>query len=281
MSLLTVTGVISGLFATSMFTLGSLFQKRAVTDSPEFRSLVKNKHWLGGLFISLVGAGPFLVSQYLIGIGFTQMLMAFGMVVLALVCKFYLRESINWYSYLGIVLIIGGIILLGFSRMSPVEATLTIEFYKRVLSFYLPSYLISLLVLSLYKWVGPELLALSSGVFLGNGAGFSQMTLMSLQEHKWPLLVVFGPVLILSSVLGTVAINIAYREGRAITLVPILNLGNYLLPIVSGIVVFGQHFTPETNLWYFFLPSVLSVLSGVLLLTRVESQSSFLMTSHT
>lgn len=267
---LIIIGIISALFATSMFTTGNLLQKRAIIDSGEIKTLIKNKHWLGGLFVSLLGVPLFILSQDLIGIGFTQMLMAFGMIVLALICKFYLKEEIGRYEYTGILSITIGIILLGLSRISSINSTLSGEFFRTALFFYSPFYLVSLVILCLYKWVGPNFLALSSGILFGNGAGFSQMALMSLQEKQWYLIPLFGSVLVISSILGTIAINIAFKRGRALTLIPILNLGNYLLPVASGLIVFKQRFTPEENLWFYFIPSVVFTMTGVLLLTKLE-----------
>jgi len=269
----TMLGITTALISASMFTVGSVLQKKSVESSPDMRirTLLRRKLWLLGLALGIFGGGPYALSQYFIGISYTQILMSSGLILLVGISKWFLKEIIGPLEYLGVFSIIMGIILLGLSQISSVNVTLfTPNFIRNLILFYLPLYLSSLIVLCLHKRMNDKMLALSAGIFFGCGAGFSQAGLLSIISRAWLPTIIFYTILIVNTVLGTITVNIAYQKGKAITIVPILSLGNYILPVVSGIIIFDQTFSPKVNLWIYFIPSVIITMIGILLLSRIK-----------
>ncbi len=281
MSLLeTVLGVSLGILAGLMFTVGAVLQKKAVETLPDIqmssidsmKPMLKNRTWLMGIIIGTLGGIPYMLSQLWVGLGYTQLLIAGGLILLAYMASRTLGEPLGLVEYSGISLIVVGIVFLGLANLSPVNITLSSpNFIQNTIIFYIPFYAASAAGLIFYKFSNrgaAKILGGISGIVFGCGAGFSQIGILGLAEGAWLILIIGYIILLLGTVIGTLLANVAFQKGKAVVVIPIQSAGNYLIPVVAGLLLFQQLFT----YWFWFWPSVGFIMAGVFLLSRIQAE---------
>ncbi|NVM55830.1 MAG: hypothetical protein HWN66_19175 [Candidatus Helarchaeota archaeon] len=280
----TILGVILAILAGLMFTFGAVMQKKGVENLPDIKlgdyktvlPLLKNRTWLVGLIVGLLGGIPYVLSQMWIGLGYTQLLIATGLILLAIMATRTLHEPLGKMEYIGIALIIIGSIFLGLAQLQPVAANLSdLGFFTNVVIFYIPFFIAIGAGLTFYKfseWGAAKILGAISGIIFGCGAGFSQIGIMGLIEGNWFALIIGYLILMIGTALGTVVANVAFQKGKAIVVIPIQSAGNYLIPILAGLLVFQQIFLFWINFWIYFLPAVILIMLGVFLLSRIQAE---------
>lgn len=276
----TLGGILLAILAAAMFTLGAVLQKKGVqnlagikmTEIKTITPMLKNKTWLLGIIIGGAGGLPYIVSQSLIGIGYTQLLLAIGLIFLAYSAIKMLHERLGLFEWSGISCIVAGTIFLGLAQLSDVNVTLSSpNFFINALYFYLIFAVLIAVGLILYKlteWGAAKNLAINSGIWFGLGAVSSQIGTLGLEE--WNLLIViFGYlILIAGNAISTLVVNVAFQKGKAVLIIPLQSSGNYLIPVFAGVLLFQQTFT----YWYFFWPSVACIMAGVFLLARIQAE---------
>jgi drug/metabolite transporter (DMT)-like permease len=278
-----ILGIFCGLLAGLMFTIGAVLQKKGVQDLPAIQManvksmtpMLKNRTWLLGIVIGSVGGAPYILSQLWIGIGYTQLLIADGLILLAYMASRMLKEPLGKIEYLGFSLIFLGIIFLGLAQLQPTKVTLSDPtFIVNVLIFYTPFWIAILAGLIFYKlsdFGAGKILAALSGIIFGCGAGFSQIGSLGLKEGNWFILLFGFLILIIGTVLGTLVANVAYQKEKAVIVIPVQSAGNYLIPVIAGLLLFRQvFFSFESGFW--FWPSIIFIMAGVFLLSRIQAK---------
>ncbi|MCP4576171.1 MAG: EamA family transporter [Deltaproteobacteria bacterium] len=104
---------------------GFILQKKGVHYLPKLQlkgfklrsvgSFFTSKMWVMGLVCTVVGWGLYLIALSKGPVSIIQPSFAFGLVVLAVIAFFYLKEHIKGKDVAGIMMIVFGIILLGLS----------------------------------------------------------------------------------------------------------------------------------------------------------------------
>ena len=276
----TIFGVLLAILAAAMFSFGVIFQKKAVQDLPNIKMsdlktitpMIKNKTWLIGIIIGGAGGLPYIASQSFIGIGYTQLMLSTGLIILAYGAIRMLHERLGLLEWGGISSIVAGTIFLGLAQLSDVNITLSSpNFFSNALLFYIIFGVLIAVGLILYKvtnWGAAKNLAINSGIWFGLGAVSSQIGTLGLEE--WNLLVAaFGYlILIAGNAISTLVVNVAFQKGKAVLIIPLQSSGNYLIPVFAGIFLFQQIFT----YWFFFWPSVICIMCGVILLARIQAE---------
>jgi len=113
---------------------GALLQKYAINKIPKeekekgfFKKLLKNPLWLLGLFLIIVASGVLqMAAQWYIGGALIPGLLAIGMIVLTIGAVKILGEKMKLLEYLGIALMIGGVVMIGFSSLEITDEDMTI-----------------------------------------------------------------------------------------------------------------------------------------------------------
>jgi drug/metabolite transporter (DMT)-like permease len=276
----TIIGVLLAILAAAMFSFGVIFQKKGVQDLPNIKMsdlktitpMIKNKTWLIGVIIGAAGGLPYIASQSYIGIGYTQLMLSTGLIILAYGAIRMLHERLGLFEWSGISCIVAGTIFLGLAQMSDVNVTLSSpNFFSNALLFYIIfSVLIAvgLIVYKITSWGAAKNLAINSGIWFGLGAVSSQIGTLGLEE--WNLLVAaFGYLILLAgNAISTLIVNVAFQKGKAVLVIPIQSSGNYLIPVFAGIFLFQQTFLYS----FFFWPSVICIMAGVILLARIQAE---------
>jgi drug/metabolite transporter (DMT)-like permease len=276
----TILGIFCGLLAGLMFTVGAVLQKKGVQDLPAIQMsnvgsimpMLKNRTWLLGIIIGTAGGLPYILSQNWVGIGYTQLLIADGLILLAYMASKTLNEPLGLWEYSGILLIVVGIVFLGLAQLSPVNVTISEpNFLLNVVIFYSPFWIAIAAGLIFYKIssVGAgKILAALSGIIFGCGAGFSQIGMLGLNAGNWLFLLIGYLILIVGTVLGTLVANVAFQKEKAIIVIPVQSAGNYIIPVVAGLLLFQQIFAFA----FWFWPCIVLIMAGVFLLSRIQAK---------
>lgn len=279
-------GVVVAVFAGVVLNMGSLIQKKAVNqfvyikkrkvetnvneqydaDKDQqvqitVKDLVTSKLWmLGFLLQAVVGAGLFIVAQSMIGPSLTPALGSIGLVVLVF-ASCIVDEKLTWDEYIGLVIMIGAVFLLGFSDMViDLNSTdfLQKDFIIRVAvysgavvvlciicklwsfrrdRFEGPSLavLAGLLVALQNYWIGP-FTALAGGIFHRKGN-------VTFDNHDvgWVILyfLISMGLVIVSNLQTVYERQLAFRVGGAATMIPISHLPSHVSSPIIFSYVFG------------------------------------------
>ncbi|MHA1276213.1 MAG: hypothetical protein ACTSQI_00885 [Candidatus Helarchaeota archaeon] len=280
----TIIGVILGIIAGLMFSYGAVLQKKAVDKMPDIKlsdyktitPLLKNRTWVIGVVVGTMGGIPYILSQLYIGLGYTQLLIATGLILLAYMASKMLHEPLGLVEYAGIGLILLGSIFLGLANLQPVDIAVSDpNFLRNALIFYIPFFSIILLGMLVYKLTdrgAAKNLGAISGIIFGCGAGFSQMGILAFAEGYILFLFIAYIILAIGTILGTVVANIAFQKGKAVVVIPIQSAGNYLIPVLAGLTIFNQTFLNPDYFWTFFVPAIVLIMVGVFFLARIQAE---------
>ena len=276
-----IVGILLAFLAAAMFSVGAIMQKKAVQEMPDIKlsdmdtikPMLKNRPWVIGTIIALGGGGPYIASQYFISIGFTQLLLASGLIILVFLANRWIGEKIGRLEWAGITVIVIGTICLGLAEITSVKPSLLFDpgFLVNSIIFYIVfgSVIVgSLLLYKLSDWGAGKNMAILSGIFFGVGAFSSQIGTLGLHNLNF-LIIAFGYLaLLIGNAVGTLIVNIAFQKGKAVMVIPLQSAGNYLIPVFAGLIIFQQTFTYDFLFW----PAVLFIMVGVFLLSRIQAE---------
>jgi len=235
------------------------------TSKFRMRDLIRDKLWLFGFTTQLVvGTGLFLYSQTLVGPSLTPALGSIGLVVLAVpqFSRGLLHERLTWAEMLGMVLIIAAVILLSFSGLQIVESeTDFLEFYfmirviifsgsilvmctfcklwslrKDKLEGTMLATLSGLLVALSNFWISP-FTAMLSHFMSGNW----HHTATFMQHAVWAAVLYWllsVAIVLWSNIQSVYEKQLAFKVGRATTMIPISHVPSHLSPPIIYSCVF-------------------------------------------
>jgi len=218
--------------------------------------LFRNKTWLLGFLLqTVIATGLFVVTQSLIGPTLTPALGSIGLIVLGFSAIFF-KEKLTWDEYLGLFFIIASVFLLSFSGLS-IDQSRT-DFLDRGMLIRVSIYSGFILLLGLAcklwafrkdRWEG-TCLALLSGLlvafsnfwvapFVAVGEKiitnkFSDTP--TLHDHPVASSVLFWLastfLVIWSNAQAIYERQLAFKVGKATTMIPITHIPSYLSPPV-------------------------------------------------
>jgi drug/metabolite transporter (DMT)-like permease len=285
-------GILSGLLVGIIYNSSSLIQKYAVSKTdptkPLFRQLLSHPLWI----LSILGSGLFaflftLLGQMMIGPTLLPGLAALGIIIIPIGAQKFLHEKNGRREYLGIIVIIIGVILLSFSKLSiNTEEISWLEksFFIKTIRYIgsLTSISLLLLVLGLFLKRRPQLttvlFSLSAGVALAMGniltAPIShQVTLLtqhSAQDVSFIYLLVIGLYILAVNVYAVVIMQYAYTVSHVSMLMPIQQTPIQIIPIISHFWFFSATF-PSTYSKVAVPISVFLILLGAMALGNKDN----------
>jgi protein-S-isoprenylcysteine O-methyltransferase Ste14 len=285
---LQLLGIIFAIVSGITNNIGNVMQKKVVnevnrnsdTNAKFFKSLVRNPLWLTGLVLQMaIGAVFFMLAQLWIGPALIPGLMAVGLVFLAIGSVKIVGETLKTPEIIGILIMIVGITLLGFSELFIDIANfnmLETGFLWRLSLFTVALTLISILLFVLSKKIEryqPILLAILSG-FMFAISNYWISPLMGVIAKVFAgqfmageliLFIAASIILPLTNVIGIGVLQRAYTRGQASNLIPIQQVPIQILPILIYFAVF-----------LFPAPSDLSILLAIVSVVLIIG-SSFLL----
>ncbi|HUX98297.1 MAG TPA: DMT family transporter [Candidatus Deferrimicrobium sp.] len=283
-------GICFAINAGLLATFGLLLQKKVVNELPPGekvgRNLLKKPLWIVGFICEMVLGSVFYLLAFTppwgIGAALVPGLMAVGLIILAIGSIKILNERITKQDLIGIALMIGGITLLGFSKLE----TEVLESNLLDSGFILRAVIFSLVFLSIsifcqifqsrtkdYKGIHLAIFSGSMYVISNFWVGVL-MPLFGFVFGKGQFIVFFiitVVILIFSNIFGVFKMQQAFQHGRASSLIPIQQVPVQTGPIFIYFAIF-MLVPPEFYSFPFMVVGVILIIVSSFLLARRQAQ---------
>ncbi len=297
-----IIGIILALITTFCFNLAIVFQKKGLKEGPEiniekglkdviqtFKKLFKNRYWLYGTLLGIIGWFPYIISIGLVGIIVTEPVMATGFIFFVIAANRILGEKVGIIEYMAIFLLAVSPVLILFAGISDVAFDFH-NFVPALLILLVITISLSLLCFALAKKEKGKsaegLLTMFGGAILFALGGVStnilaQAIIQSNQGFPWyfifelPFGVFWFDYMIMWICIGFWMMAIfnlssvpfyqgGFQKGKVLIMYPILDSIALLLPIFAGLFVFKQTFAN----YYLFWTAVVFIMIGTVILSK-------------
>ncbi|HUU78442.1 MAG TPA: DMT family transporter [candidate division Zixibacteria bacterium] len=289
-----ILGIILALTGGIANNSGALLQKFAINKIPKeerekgfYKKLFKSPSWVIGLIL-IMGASGVLISlaQLYIGGALIPGLMAVGMIVLTIGAVKLLGEKLKLAEYIGIFLLIIGIVLIGLSALEITDDDMAnLEGTNFVIRFMI--YSVAFFIL----WIGSRQLGkrLEKGktIFLALGAGFPfalanawmQPFIFIFREFINGIFTTLNIILFIFSILIVAGVNIvgighvqdAFKHGDASKIYPISLIPQQIAPVILFYGIYLKA-SPQIYSLYLLLIGIIIILIAGFLLGRKQGQ---------
>lgn len=270
--------IVLTLIASTCMNVGLVLQKKAASQPGwQLKRFYRSPIWCIGMAVMVGGYGLFILASSFRAapISLLQPIFAFGLVVVAFLAVVYLKERFGLLEWLGVVLLIGGVVLLGLSAEESDRQTAAV--HLSALLLYLGGLaaleVLALLVLKLCRtWVNVEVLyGMLAGLLLGTGYLNTRTVNLAFAESR-SALGLFAVVLLLAGLLGGLAVlQEGFRHGRALIVTAINLVVNQVVVVAGGILCLGEHFPQETFRFHARVSGLAAILIGTLILARFST----------
>ncbi|MBN1330721.1 MAG: hypothetical protein JXA54_14705 [Candidatus Heimdallarchaeota archaeon] len=289
-----ILGIILALTGGIANNTGVLLQKLAINKIPKekrekgfYKKLFKSPSWVVGLIL-IMGASGALISlaQMYIGGALIPGLMAAGMIVLTIGAVKLLGEKLKLAEYIGIFMMIVGIVLIGLSALEISDEDM-VNLKDRNFIIRLAIYSVVFFIM----WIGSRQLGkrLEKGktVFLSLGAGFPfalanawmQPFIFLFREFINGNFTALNIILFIVSILIIAVINIvgighvqdAFKYGDASKVYPISQIPQQIAPVILFYGIYLNS-SPQIYSIYLLLIGIIVILVAGFLLGRKQGQ---------
>nr|MDO8111659.1 DMT family transporter [Candidatus Sigynarchaeota archaeon] len=219
------------------------------------KNFLTNKTWmLGYVFITIGSLINFIVLGYG-DISVLQPLMAVGIIVQALVCKWYLKEKITRPMIVTMALIMVGVVLVGISSVSGSQNDFSTVLGMLVRPFPL-IFVIALATFGAFSYIYTKKHEYKhADIWISNYTGiysvfsylFAKILLAAIIQYGFSIALfsdVFAwiilAIMLYTSTSAFITKNVSYQHGRAVLINNIFNAFNISLPVLVGVVVFDE-----------------------------------------
>lgn len=253
---------------SSMINIGQAVQKMGLETDPT-QPLRRALVWGGGTLSIMLST---FVTLYAISLSSASLVGAMagtGLASLTLFSIFVMKEKSGLQEILGVAIVLTGAVLMG-AFASPVGAT--IINYSRL-------YILSAVLLTVYGAMALVLRKKTSvsGLVLGGlGGVFGGLTTLFQRVHTWQIQELEQPffanpylyVWVTCAVLSFVVLQFAYKNDKAIRIIPVFSSHFIILPVAGGVLCFAESMAPGQ-----WVGAVL-ILLGVLAITWPKKNST-------
>lgn len=252
--------VLLALAATSLDNLGLGVQK-AGSSWMEDRNPVRFAVWVAGILMCIAAPVTLGLSLTFGPASVVSALGAFGLVPLYLFAGLVLRENVTRYHYQALVFILLGVGWIGAftTQAAPVAERLNPTGLAVAAG-------LAVLVPAVWSVVAVRVGSLQAGLALGclsgalGGLNLLILKVGALLQSWWTT----GGGWILVSILAFLALQVAYRHGAAVQIVPSNTATAVLVPVAAAPIAFGEPLTVP------LLVGIAFILVGIRLIGRGE-----------
>ena len=268
-----------------MVYIGALIQKSVInkhSNDPKFiRSLVKNPIWFMGLLLQIVIGGLvfYFIAIIFLGPALVPGLMSAGLIVLALGSVKILKETLGKEEIFGILLMIVGVTLLGFSELSNDVSTFDIldsGFIFRIIVFTIVVLSLAIIIEVLRRKHEKSkglLMAIEAGLILSlNTVWASPGTTVVTHvidgiiiEEEIIFGIIIGIVLLLIVAIGITIGQISLKYGQANILVPLTSVPIQIIPVIAFFIIFLSMPSNILSVLYLIIGFIFIISSSFLL----------------
>jgi drug/metabolite transporter (DMT)-like permease len=284
-------GILFALLAGIVVQIGVLIQKYVINkhsnDDKFFKSLAKSPLWILGLLLQIVVGGLvfYFIAIIYIGPALVPGLMAAGLIVLALGSVKILKEKLGKEEIYGILFMIAGVTLLGFSELSIDVFTFNIldsGFIFRITVFTIVIICFTIMLEILHRKYAKNkglLFAIEAGLVLSlNTIWASPGTTVVTHvvdaiiiEEEIVFGIIIGIILIIITTIGITLGQISFKYGQANVLAPLTNVPIQIIPIIAFFIIFLS--MPSTILSFIFmLMGLVLVIFSSFLLSKKQAK---------
>jgi drug/metabolite transporter (DMT)-like permease len=270
--------IVLTLIASTCMNVALVLQKKAATE-PGWRleRCYRSPLWCTGLAMLAGGYGLFILANSFRAapISLLQPISAFGLLVVALLAVVYLQERFGPLEWVGVLLLVTGVVLLGVSAEESSRQTAAVDLPRLLL--YLSGLgtmgVVAVLLLKLSRaWLSEELLyGMLAGVLLGCGYLNTRVLTLAWQEARpgpfWLALVLMG----LGLLVGLAVLQKGFQNGRALIVTAVNLVVNQVMVVVGGILCLGESFPQEGRRLSARVSGLITILAGTLILARFSS----------
>jgi drug/metabolite transporter (DMT)-like permease len=215
---------------------GNILESVGLRAANSVKSLAKNKFWLGGLFLSVIATLLYYAAMAEYNISLVQPFMALNPALTAILGWKILGEKMSRKIALAIALIFLGILIDG-SLAGEDPGGL---YSKKTLWIYAGAAL-AMLAVACLVFRKPEIVdSLCAGMGFGLSAVFyKSISLNGLFPPPIDLRIFVFAVLYMAAFFCS---QIGLRRGRALFVIPLSAAVGLIVPVLGGLVVFGEPF---------------------------------------
>jgi drug/metabolite transporter (DMT)-like permease len=251
------------LLSATVMSFSSIVLKIAATKMPamegnglakNFVILVKNGVWIFGFLLSVSALGLNTFALANADMSLIQPLSGFGLIVLVVAARVLLGEVVTRREVFGVLLAIAGVVVVGISASSVVaeKSLATIDLISKPMAvlwllLLIAGVIVSWLLCRAFNYRGAGLVfAANTAIASTLGLTFSKVFFSDLSRPigVGPLHYVFLALFLAFASGALLLQQFALQKGRAVVVVPVINMMQVAVPIPTGLLVFRENTIP-------------------------------------
>jgi len=242
-----------------------------------FRAFLRSPLWLAGIAVTTVGWACFLRAIANAPVSIVQPTLGAGLVLLALISVLVLEEKVRFPEWVGIALMISGIIFLGVSGSKEAAGSGSVSF-GGLLTVTVGCLAVLVAAVPVAKFTSamrpPLVLGFGAGVLIGLAALYTKGLFLSL-EAGLPLVawLVFLPLMIAANVGGVWVQQAGFQQGRALIVVAMNAVTNKVVSILGAMLALGEVLPADERLAAARVAGFVTILTGTVLLSRFGGET--------
>ena len=197
------------------------------------------------------------------------------MLVVALLAVTYLHERFDALEWVGVALLLGGVILLGFSAENRPHWNVGVNDPRLIVFLIATGILVILAVATLRRTSSPArvefLFGVLAGLLLGTGYLNTKIVSLAFQEQRVGLFVTAWICLGIGLALGLVVLQMGFLRGRALIVTAVNLVTNQVLVVAGGLICLGERFPTEPWPFAARVLGLGGILAGIILLARLSA----------
>ena len=273
------------LLASACMNLGLVLQKKGVSGP----SLVPSGHpgkfrpaptWYLGMALLLGGYAVYgyALSARAAPISLLQPLSASGLLVVGILAGVYLKERFAAWEWFGVALLLGGVILLGFSAENSPHWTVGVR-DPWLFGFLIVTVIsAAFVIVTIRRTANPAraefLYGLLAGLLLGNGYLHTKILSLAYQEQRLGLDLLAVACMIVGLGGGLAVLQMGFRRGRALIVTAVNLVTNQVLVVTGGVICLGERFPTQPLPLTARVAGLAGILAGIALLARLTASAN-------
>lgn len=278
-------GVLLALVGTILINYSNFLMKRELDSLPRIgsesttstiRAFLNCRPWLKAQGLQITGAWSHNIAVGLAPLSVVQPINAAGICLLVILAVTRLKEKASLVDWIGIISIVAGVLMLGFTLVQTTEKTLS---YRPVILWLFIILMLGVSITSLFVAFTRKddrtssLVGIGVGMLVGLTAIFTKMAWTDV-GNRWGEYRVAGFLFssyfwmaIVLTLIAMVLFQTALQRGSAIVVVPLVTGFSNLIPIIVGLVAFREPFPTSGVMVFLRMASMFLIIGGAVLLS--------------
>ncbi|HEY5267577.1 MAG TPA: hypothetical protein VII94_00380 [Candidatus Saccharimonadales bacterium] len=229
--------------------------------------LFQDKPYILGIFIDFLGWVFTLIAVQYLPLFLVGSIIASGIVVAAFIERFFRHQRIKFKSYLAIIAILIGLVLLAIASSSQRAKPISDTIKYSIILIPVPVAIIAYVLARRRKYITTVVLGILSGIAFSGTTTIGRIFRFS--QPIWHT--IYSPLLlsiIVSGILGLLLFSTALQHAKATVINATSLTSQTIIAAIIGIVFFGD--TARNGMWYLVIIGILVALVGVTVLSLSE-----------